>query len=213
MTSKDRLPCKSCKTSAWYKTGKCKECQRISQRKWDRNNREKLHEIKRQWHKNNPDKQKEYTQRWRSKNRELVRELSRKWKKDNPEKVKIYKHNYYVRNKEKIYQYKIKWNEDNKERRAKKRRQWANGNRDILNALRQKRRAKKAKNGGSYTPDEWSSLCKKYDNKCLCCKKSKKLTADHIIPISKGGSSNISNIQPLCRSCNCRKKDRTIDYR
>jgi 5-methylcytosine-specific restriction endonuclease McrA len=47
----------------------------------------------------------------------------------------------------------------------------------------------------------------------LCCDKKRKLTADHIVPVSKGGTSNISNIQPLCGPCNSSKGAKTVDYR
>lgn len=76
-----------------------------------------------------------------------------------------------------------------------------------------RRRAREAGADGSFTQKEWNRLCKKYDNRCVACGKKTKLEVDHIVPLSKGGSSYISNIQPLCRSCNASKSDKTIDYR
>lgn len=40
---------------------------------------------------------------------------------------------------------------------------------------------------------------------CLSCGNKNDLQVDHIIPVSKGGTSHISNLQPLCGKCNREK--------
>ena len=75
----------------------------------------------------------------------------------------------------------------------------------------------KDKGGGSYTVTEWIELCNKTDNRCVRCGKHfddiTELHPDHIIPVSKNGSSNIDNLQPLCDSCNRNKFVAIVDYR
>lgn len=43
--------------------------------------------------------------------------------------------------------------------------------------------------------------------------KKRRLTPDHVVPLGKGGSNDISNIQPLCLPCNLKKHNRCTDYR
>jgi 5-methylcytosine-specific restriction endonuclease McrA len=68
---------------------------------------------------------------------------------------------------------------------------------------------------GTHTLEEWLNLKAQYNWTCPACRRREpqiRLTEDHIIPTSKGGSNNIENIQPLCRNCNSKKNVRIVKY-
>ncbi|MGE4283733.1 MAG: HNH endonuclease [Clostridia bacterium] len=46
---------------------------------------------------------------------------------------------------------------------------------------------------------------------CVVCAAEKDLTIDHIIPLSRGGTNEITNLQVLCRKCNSKKHDKTME--
>jgi len=104
---------------------------------------------------------------------------------------------------------KSQWYSDNKERAKANVRAWqkANPEKRRLHARpsEHRRRARLKGATGSFTSQEWSELVKAYNNRCAYCKKRKKLTVDHIIPLSKGGTNTIENIVPACGGCNSRK--------
>ena len=45
------------------------------------------------------------------------------------------------------------------------------------------------------------------EGKCVQCDSNERLEYDHIIPVSKGGSNTVRNIQLLCETCNRQKSD------
>lgn len=62
-----------------------------------------------------------------------------------------------------------------------------------------------------FTLNDWLDIKLKFNLTCPICFKTEpeiKLTIDHIYPLSKGGKHSKDNIQPLCHSCNSRKKDK-----
>lgn len=46
------------------------------------------------------------------------------------------------------------------------------------------------------------------ENICKICGSTERLEIDHIIPLSKGGSNELKNLQILCRHCNSVKRDK-----
>lgn len=93
-----------------------------------------------------------------------------------------------------------------KEKARQYRREWYwNGNgKAIDTANKNNRRSQALKNGGTFTKDDVLLMFKNQKGKCHWCKKKlpKNYHVDHVIPLSRGGRNDPSNLVLSCPHCN-----------
>jgi hypothetical protein len=160
------------------------------------------------------------------------RAYNRAWYYAHHEKSLASARRYVVENLEKTRKASALWARRNPDRASAwyKRhpeygKRWSKENRDKKREYKHRRRARELALGGiSWTANQWLELKAFYGNKCLCCGRKEdelsflglKLVPDHVLPVSRGGNNNISNIQPLCHgkgSCNNKKFTKSTDWR
>ena len=101
------------------------------------------------------------------------------------------------------------WKKNNKDRINATRRLWRANNPDKVYAKNHNRRIKV-----TLTPFpalEWKDRLDRFGDYCpYCDTKGHKLTLDHVIPITLGGTNDIWNLVPCCISCNCSKNNKPL---
>ncbi|MBU1028512.1 MAG: HNH endonuclease [Nanoarchaeota archaeon] len=61
------------------------------------------------------------------------------------------------------------------------------------------------------TDKQWKWIKMVYENRCVYCNRQmKRITMDHILPLSRGGIHTMNNIVPACQSCNSKKNTKTV---
>lgn len=136
------------------------------------------------------------------------RERSAKWWAENAEKGKAMKAAYRAENADREREYAAAYRAANVDKRREGYRRWEVENPGKRRAINQNRRSREINAEGRFTADDIALITKAQGGKCACCGKKRKLTIDHIKPLTKGGSNWPSNIQMLCQPCNSSKKDR-----
>jgi 5-methylcytosine-specific restriction endonuclease McrA len=144
----------------------------------------------------------EWGHKYYLKNRKRILARNKAWNAAHTEAMLIISKNWTKNNPEAALERFRKYQRNNREACRARCRVYAKAHPEVFKAIKQKRRTAKTLAGGSFTAEQWNALCKQHHNRCLDCGKKRKLTADHVIPVSKGGTSDISNIQPLCGPCN-----------
>lgn len=143
--------------------------------------------------------------KWLIKNRERLRSIralqaKNRYYRDRLaylEKQRAYRKLPYVKEKAKIYS-----------RLARQRRP------EVFNTIGANRRARVRNAKGNFTHQQWELKKKYYGNKCRICgilERDTQMVRDHIIPLSRGGTNFIANLQPLCQHCNSVKYNKKME--
>lgn len=144
---------------------------------------------------------------------EKVKARVRSYATNNREAVLTRGRKYYAENQTRIRETVREWVKANPEKHKENSRRWAKNNRLYRQAKLVEYKASRRGAEGRFSKEEWVSICEAGGWLCWRCLKRKPLTVDHIIPLSRGGTNWISNIQPLCRKCNSEKNVNAVSYR
>jgi 5-methylcytosine-specific restriction endonuclease McrA len=114
------------------------------------------------------------------KHRDAYMARSNRWRKANPDKYKTYMKTTHANNPE-LY-------------------------RKIWRLKQQRRNAVMHKVGGDgFQREEWNLILRDQEGRCFWCAEPADLTIDHVVPVSRGGRHEVSNIVGACRRCNSSK--------
>ena len=178
-----------------YRSGLCKKCdKKAMDAAYYAANREKIrrqHDAKREM-------LREAFRTYYRTNRTRLNAATRAWRDAHPEQVQQHERSKYEKRPE------------------------------IYRERSRKRRAAKHRLTVHFTPQEWQTLKRSLGLRCVGCWRHEVelmalgliLVPDHIIPLSKGGLDDITNIQPLCHGtkrgtkggCNQKKNATYLDY-
>jgi 5-methylcytosine-specific restriction endonuclease McrA len=164
---------------------------------------DELRAVEKAYREANPERVRQKAREYYWKDPPKHRTATKRWKENNPEKFRT----YLEKRKPKTKAYR----EANRDKLNKYYRQWQIENKDRVNANVNKRRALKKQSSGQYTADEAKAILVAQKHKCVYCgadlRKVKK-HLDHILPLSRGGLNDKTNIQWLCAPCNLQKRDK-----
>jgi 5-methylcytosine-specific restriction endonuclease McrA len=191
-------PCINCGNSKplnLFRDGRntCKECVAIQDTQRYEENKEKQRQRALDYYHANKEARSKYSSTRYAENKKEISEARSQKRRKNINHFKKLERASYERNKEQ------------KRLQAKKHLQL---NYEAALERNHKRRAR-LKNAKTFkiTAKESKKL---YSSPCLFCGSREQINLDHIIPISRGGSHGIGNLQPLCENCNSTKYNKTI---
>jgi 5-methylcytosine-specific restriction endonuclease McrA len=155
----------------------------------------------------------ERAEEYYKKNKKKILDHCNEYREQNKEKEKRRHQIYYNENREQILERAREYRNNNPDKERKRHKRWRKQNPEKTRASWHRYKAKKLKAKGTHTHIERDLITRLQKGKCLSCGEKSSLTIDHIIPLSRGGRNDLTNLQGLCKVCNSKKHTQSIDYR
>jgi hypothetical protein len=122
----------------------------------------------------------------------------------NKDEIKAKVIKYQKLNADKVNENHRKWRKLNPEKVKLHTKKWSDKNKELLKVIYAVRNRKRTQAEGDFVKRLLLDKLEYWGYKCWICNGS--YTAiDHVKPLSRGGSNWLSNLRPICGSCNSRK--------
>lgn len=186
----------------------CKSCAAIRRKVQYEKNGDRIRELKKGTMERTKKKRREYQQQYYYSNREHNVQKAKEWREAHPGHSSAYNKEYYKTHKKENKERTSNYRKNNPEKVRQIKADYRKNNPEAVQKHHMTRRARKAQNGVfEVSKKELQRLMK---GPCVSCGSMERINIDHIIPIARGGAHSIGNLQPLCKSCNSSKIDKTM---
>lgn len=143
-------------------------------------------------------------------------EYNKRYWKENSEKAKKYMESYREENKDRLYEQSRerarRYYHNNRDTVLESNRQYRKNHEEDLHEYHrqyeQKRRSRKKQLKATLTRKEWDIAKREFGNACAYCGANGKLTQDHFLALTNGGTYTKANIIPSCARCNSSKSNK-----
>lgn len=194
---------------------RCKECNKIYNKKYREEHKEELKEKQKQYYEEHKEECNAKSKQYHQEHREEQNAKNREYYHEHKEECKEYQKNYNKNNKEKVAKRRKAYNDSHKKERSEyNKKYYAENPHKKLNS-HQRRRTNKEKTE-DITKEQWYEMMMFFDFKCAYSGEylggsiNEKRTIDHIIPLDKNGYHVIWNLVPCYSNYNFQKKTKDM---
>jgi 5-methylcytosine-specific restriction endonuclease McrA len=188
----------------------CRVCKDKRDRAYHAANRTERNQASRAYRASHQKELLEYNRAWHRANKEYSNERNRKWRSANPERKAEMARLWRDANKETLAERGRAYRAANRERLNEQSRLYYKANPQMRRAGWQRRRAREMQAEGSFNGHDIQRQYKAQRGKCYYCsaKVGENYHVDHVVPLTRGGSNDPSNLVIACPSCNQSKNNK-----